>query len=562
IRPLWCQKLKAAITTAGSESSYYSTDMQGNQSRPPDRRSSIFRRSYQNWNSSQNATTSSDSGGYQTSNYSYFQVAGHHHPHQGLEYFQQDLQALSYGSLMQYQHHQYQSQHRSSGRGGSIFRYRPYNQQGMGGAGPNYRHQRNYSSSCNSASPSLRRWKQFADPNSSPLQPENSRHVDFRVLSYNILAQCHLEFNPHLYSHVRNPRWLNWPLRRLNLLSDIRCLRADVLCLQEVEPDAYANYFERELSSLGFEGCYLAKTGKALDGCAIFWRRDVFRLDKYTPVEFYREDLPAMAYHNVAQVAVLSLLSNPSSQIAIANTHLLFNPNRGDAKLLQSANLLATLASTVAPETPVILCGDLNSQPNSALFHLFLEGSLSLDKLLVSDISMQNATSFLRRRSQAYLNPELIKRAGFTFECQFKEADSESISAQRKKQEKAPPTELVLSHQLSFQSAYDYRDSNNLFTITSYTAQDSCTVDAIFYSSGRTSVSNKTAEQTELKPTPVPLLQCLAQLNLLTPRQLNQIGGIPNRLQSSDHLPLCAQFRLLLLSGNEAAESGTVSSKL
>lgn len=50
---------------------------------------------------------------------------------------------------------------------------------------------------------------------------------DFTVMSYNILSQDLLEYNPHLYKHCQQ-QILAWNYRFPNILADIKQLDADV----------------------------------------------------------------------------------------------------------------------------------------------------------------------------------------------------------------------------------------------------------------------------------------------------------------------------------------------
>lgn len=102
---------------------------------------------------------------------------------------------------------------------------------------------------------------------------------------------------------------------------------------------------------------------------------------------------------NVAEVVVLKLLGgevknmkaeeNTSEKsekeqkqklICIANTHLLFNPKRGDLKLAQIRLLLNSIDSIFAKhgEIPILLSGDLNLTPDSDIFKFLKSGTLDL----------------------------------------------------------------------------------------------------------------------------------------------------------------------------------------
>ena len=78
------------------------------------------------------------------------------------------------------------------------------------------------------------------------------------------------------------PAWcLHWHYRKRNLLREILQLKADILCLQEVQSDHYLDFWAPELQRAGYVAIYKKKTTEmyvdnkyAIDGCATFFRRD------------------------------------------------------------------------------------------------------------------------------------------------------------------------------------------------------------------------------------------------------------------------------------------------
>jgi mRNA deadenylase 3'-5' endonuclease subunit Ccr4 len=59
----------------------------------------------------------------------------------------------------------------------------------------------------------------------------------FRIISYNILADSYI--NPQWYPHIA-PELLKWEKRKGTLQQKIEGFEADILCLQEVEEEAFA----------------------------------------------------------------------------------------------------------------------------------------------------------------------------------------------------------------------------------------------------------------------------------------------------------------------------------
>lgn len=65
---------------------------------------------------------------------------------------------------------------------------------------------------------------------------------EFVLMSYNVLAQKLIE--EHLYLYKRhNHKTLNWQIRWSNLFNEIKTMKPDVLCLQEVQETHLNDYY-------------------------------------------------------------------------------------------------------------------------------------------------------------------------------------------------------------------------------------------------------------------------------------------------------------------------------
>ncbi|XP_023219970.1 protein angel homolog 2-like isoform X3 [Centruroides sculpturatus] len=228
------------------------------------------------------------------------------------------------------------------------------------------------------------------------------RHgLEFTLMSYNILAQKLLEDNSLLYCHCE-PNILDWEYRSKNLLQEIQELQCDIICLQEVQDDHYYNLFKPFLENLGYYCLYKKRTStNKWDGCAIFFKTNMFSLVDYHLVEFYRPGIPLLDRDNVAIIALLKPNCVPTTsdlKLCIATTHLLFNPRRGDVKLAQIRLLLAELDKIAFKRVssnkqpiyyPIVMCGDMNSEPFSPLYNFISRGKLDCRGLMSGDISGQ-----------------------------------------------------------------------------------------------------------------------------------------------------------------------------
>ncbi|KAM3703226.1 hypothetical protein ACJW30_04G080200 [Castanea mollissima] len=165
------------------------------------------------------------------------------------------------------------------------------------------------------------------------------------VVSYNILGVENASNHPYLYYKVP-PKFLDWDRRKILIREEINRYNASILCFQEVDRfDDLEHLFKKD----GFVGIHKARTGEACDGCAIFWKEKLFTVLHQENIEFRRVGLR----DNVAQLCVLEMIQNQSEsksstqtstssptqsrRLLVGNIHVLFNPNRGDIKLGQSA---------------------------------------------------------------------------------------------------------------------------------------------------------------------------------------------------------------------------------
>ncbi|CAH8282033.1 unnamed protein product [Eruca vesicaria subsp. sativa] len=232
----------------------------------------------------------------------------------------------------------------------------------------------------------------------------------FVVLSYNILADYLA--NDHwrnLYFHIpRNV--LSWGFRKSKIVFELGLWSADIMCLQEV--DKFQD-LEEELKHRGYSGIWKMRTGNAVDGCAIFWRSNRFKLVHEETIQFNQLGLR----DNVAQICVLEALLNShakeneasppescSRRVVVCNIHVLYNPKRGDFKLGQVRTLLerAHAVSKLWDDAPVVLCGDFNCTPKSQLYNFISEGKLDLSGLARNKISGQESAEIRPPRQEIY----------------------------------------------------------------------------------------------------------------------------------------------------------------
>ncbi|GAB4839604.1 hypothetical protein Ancab_029127 [Ancistrocladus abbreviatus] len=347
----------------------------------------------------------------------------------------------------------------------------------------------------------------------------------FAILSYNILGVENASKHPDLYYDIP-PKYMDWNHRKELICREINHYDPSIMCFQEV--DRFSD-LDDALQKNGFEGVFKARTGDACDGCAIFWNTQWCTLLHEEHIEFQNFGLR----NNIAQFCVLQM--SPSQSISkldmsksnmtgtsarsvlVGNIHMLFNPNRGDIKLGQ-IRLFLERAHRLAKEwggIPVILAGDLNSIPQSAIYQFMSSSTLDIlrhDRKRISgqlDTPLKCWTFHSQQGSSARpfmykWNDEELKLA----------TGDEQLSC--------------LQHHLNLKSAYPgvrgnsrARDNLGEPLATSCHSKFMGTVDYIWHTEGLIPVR-------VLETLPIDVLR--------------KLGGLPNKNWGSDHLALVCEF--------------------
>ncbi|XP_034384121.1 protein angel homolog 2 isoform X3 [Cyclopterus lumpus] len=426
-----------------------------------------------------------------------------------------------------------------------------------------------------------RHWEASPDRSSDTRPPGGGAAAfDFSVMTYNILSQELLQDNFYLYGHC-HPGVLPWSHRLPNLLAEVRQHDADVsrrfsqnvehsagrvvksvwtpkntiLCLQEVQEDHYENQIKPALQALGYQCEFKKRTGSKPDGCAVVFKTSRLSLHSSNPVEFFRPGDALLDRDNVALVLMLRLRSDPSAFICVANTHLLYNPRRGDIKLAQLAILLAEIGRLSRPPdgapNPVVLCGDFNSTPRSPLYRFLTTGCLEYRGLQSSMVSGQEGSP---RGQRVLTSPLWSPSLGINHRCQYETKEEPSCSSPTavessisnltvedlatKTATAVASVRARIEHSLKLRSSYQHRlKPDGRPEITTCHSRTAMTVDYILYTPEFTAPPSLPGGRG---------LQLLGRLSLVGQPELEEVDGLPNRHHSSDHLPLLARFRLRL----------------
>ncbi|KAI8930201.1 Endonuclease/exonuclease/phosphatase [Entophlyctis helioformis] len=230
------------------------------------------------------------------------------------------------------------------------------------------------------------------------------------VMCYNTL--CEKYASPQAYAYT--PSWaLAWDYRKDLILQDILNYNADIVCLQEMEIGQFEDFFREQLSQLAeYDGVIYPKSRartmpeferRQVDGCATLYKANKFKLLEKHNIEFQQvvtqrpelrqcEDVlnRVMVKDNIAVVTFLEHKTT-GMRYMVVNAHLHWDPAYSDVKLIQTALMieemdrLMSVWLKVHPTDPpnqvpaILLCGDLNSLPDSGVFEFLSRGQVSAD---------------------------------------------------------------------------------------------------------------------------------------------------------------------------------------
>ena len=198
--------------------------------------------------------------------------------------------------------------------------------------------------------------------------------VTLTVLTYNLLSQHHI--NSEVYPYCRTGV-LRSAYRRRHLFAELNAYgRLDIAAFQEV--GQFEEAWREELEKDGrMRAVYAEKTG-GRDGICLLYDTQKYvavheEIVSFAPLMSTLEAVP-----NIAQILLLSPVTPSTSTSAlptliVSNTHLFWRPDFDCLRVLQAHRLrkrIEEIRSEMAPEAVPLMCGDWNSDPNSALYHL------------------------------------------------------------------------------------------------------------------------------------------------------------------------------------------------
>jgi len=266
---------------------------------------------------------------------------------------------------------------------------------------------------------------------------QDSQQETVTALSYNILCDKYCTQSQYGYTPSTA---LSWENRRELILAELRERNADIVCLQEIDQDSFNEFFREALAHNDYKGVFWPKSrartmaereAKLVDGCAIFFKNSKYILLDKQLIDFANTAInrPDMkGEHDIFNrvmprddIGVVAFLENriTGSRFIVGNVHVFWNPAFTDVKLVQVAILMEGISkfaskwakfpackdkvvyrftngdeedgkeldSSQEPgpsmeyldgsQIPVILCGDFNSLPDSGVYDLITQGTVS-----------------------------------------------------------------------------------------------------------------------------------------------------------------------------------------
>ncbi|EME39968.1 hypothetical protein DOTSEDRAFT_74737 [Dothistroma septosporum NZE10] len=354
----------------------------------------------------------------------------------------------------------------------------------------------------------------------------------FKLLSWNIL--CDRSATESQFGYTPKEA-LAWPRRKFMILDEMTGRNPDVMCIQEMDGENYNDFFRPQLAAYDYKAVFTPKSraqtmaekeAKSVDGSAIFFKNSKYILLDKQVINFSREAIsrPDMkgehdVYNRVMprdHVAIVAFLENRAtgSRMIVANTHLTWQPEHSDIKIVQIAIMMDYINKMsneyakwpackdkelykyndadnldgadgekpqYAPsmkydeptQLPLLVCGDFNSTKDSGVYELIAQGSLS------------NAHSELGTN----------KYGDFT--------------------------RHGMSHPFSLKSAYG---NIGELPFTNYTPDFRQVIDWVFYTTNT--------------------MQVLGLLDRVDTEYMRRVPGFPNHYFPSDHLPLMIEFQV------------------
>ncbi|KAL5012850.1 hypothetical protein ScPMuIL_011401 [Solemya velum] len=206
----------------------------------------------------------------------------------------------------------------------------------------------------------------------------------FRIMQWNLLAQALSQGSDNFILCPKEA--LDWGNRRLRIIEELLRYEPGILCLEEV--DQYS-YIKDILTKVGYEGiffpkpdspCLYAENSNGPDGCALFYKTSGFVLTDSKCVIL--QDNEGFDTNQVAVIAKLKIRTESKNakknEFYVVGTHLKAKAGY-DAVRFEQGQYLVNYLSKLVGDTPVLICGDFNADPNEKVYGVFFDAELNLE---------------------------------------------------------------------------------------------------------------------------------------------------------------------------------------
>ena len=317
-------------------------------------------------------------------------------------------------------------------------------------------------------------------------------------------------------------------------MQEIQAQDADFVCLQEIEKEAFEDFFSMKLAYSGYRGVFWSrsrartmseKDKKTVDGCATFYKSSKYILLDKQGVEFgntaiNRPDAKGQTdiFNRIMSrdhIGLLTFFENreTGSRLLIAGTHIYWDPKYADVKLIQVALLMAAINKAAEKYSKLPACKDkktyaladmdtdtVSEIPDYAPSKEYSKTQIPL--VICSDLNSTYESGVYELLSKGQVSPDHPEIKGFSY---------------------GDFTKHGIEHPFQLRSAYTNLDKTpDAIPFTNYTGTFRGVIDHIWYSTNA--------------------LENVALLGGIDSEYMSKVPGFPNYHFPSDHMSLMAEF--------------------
>ncbi|XP_044750535.1 2',5'-phosphodiesterase 12-like [Coccinella septempunctata] len=243
----------------------------------------------------------------------------------------------------------------------------------------------------------------------------------YRVVSYNALSSLYNREEDFSYCP---DEFMVMNYRKQLILREILGYNADIVCLQEIDLFEYQEFFQQELENEGYLTKFYRKGFYLGDGLMCAVRKSRFKLKAYEQIVFCNAIRSKEIFQNLYDILktdkklfkrfslqstslqVFEIKCKDKRILLIGNTQMSHRPDNDDTRLIHAYMTIRYLNSLKQRllnmnetfKVNIVLCGDFNSLPNSAVYKFICDGKVEPeDYLKVGDrlLNLQHNMRFV-----------------------------------------------------------------------------------------------------------------------------------------------------------------------